>query len=118
MSDLKRIIETRAEGCNYNLICGILPDEWSDKHSVQQIIIAVLLTLSLCQATYIFFHCIKRCPLNGGEELEDNSDLQPLIDEDSDQGYADEEPDKRLITTALTEPSDHKSASPSNEVIS
>ncbi|XP_063690674.1 multiple inositol polyphosphate phosphatase 1-like [Bolinopsis microptera] len=100
VADLKEIISTRADGCNYNLICNISPDKWDDKHSTQQIIIAVLLTLSLCQATYIFFHCIKRCPLNSREDQTDCSDQQPLIEEESDQGYADE-PDSNLVTTVL-----------------
>ena len=100
VSDLKEIINTRAEGCNYNLICNISPDGWNNKHSAQQIIIAILLTISLCEATYIFFHCIKRCPLNSREDQIDSSDQQPLIDEDSDQGYADE-PENKLITTVL-----------------
>lgn len=101
VSDLKEIVNTRAEGCDYNSICNVSPDDWTNKHSVQQIIIAVLLTISLCQATYIFFHCVKRCPLNNNnEDVIVDSDQQPLIEEDSDQGYA-EEPQSKIVTTAL-----------------
>ena len=100
VSNLKEILNTRAEGCNFNLICNVSPDGWNSKHSAQQIIIAVLLTISLCEATYIFFHCIKRCPLNSGEEHNENSDQHPLIDEDSDEGYANGT-QNNLVTTVL-----------------
>ena len=101
VSDLKKIIDTRAEGCNYNLICNISPDEWSNKHSGQQIIIAVLLTISLCEATYIFFHCIKRCPLNSRDEQPESSDQQPLIEEHDNEYAENSEPENTLVTTVL-----------------
>ena len=96
IADFKAIVKKRANGCNFDKICEIIPKTEITKNQnigMMNIGLALLLAISLCQATYIFFHCIKQCPIQDMPQKV-LYDFKPLIEDE-------DECDLNLVTTII-----------------
>ena len=96
---LRAILYTRSDGCHYKSICDIPDaDHPQSQFGSVHVVAAALLTIALCQATYIFFHCCKRCPMRGSDvQFVKIGDHQQLLIGGSDELYAE-----ALPNTAMT----------------
>eukprot|EP00116_Pleurobrachia_bachei_P003946 sb/3464208/ len=83
IEDLKEVLKTGAGTCDFDSICGVEEDDDSPFSAIR-LALALLITVTLIQSTYIFFHCIKRCPARRmvGENAYSMSGGEPLLDDD------------------------------------
>ena len=83
VDDLKQILASQVGTCDFDSICGVSAEvgEFSSVH----LAIALLITVTLIQSTYIFFHCVKKCPTRrraAGQGSYSLSGGEPLLDDD------------------------------------
>ena len=81
--ELREILKKGAGTCDFDSICGVEQED-SSPFSTMRLALALLITVTLIQSTYIFFHCIKRCPARRGvgENAYSMSGGEPLLDDD------------------------------------